>query len=355
MINYEYPPLGGGTAIANEYLLKQFKTKNIAVDLLTSSTGKPITERFSPRINLIRLGIGKNKQNFHHQSYWDLFRFFWQSTIWVWQHRREYDLIHAFSGLPGGLTAWLSGRPYIISFRGADEPGYEPRHDLLLRLIKPLLNLAYCRARSLDANSQFLKRLVLTSFPGLKIKVINNGVDVKKFYPAKKPIDQPMILCTSRLGQRKGVEYLIQAMALVPKAKLLLVGSGALELKLKQLVKKLHLSSRVKLLGMVEHGRLGPIYRRARLFVLPSLSESQSNSLLEALASGLPVVATNIGGNPELVNSQNGILIPAANSRALAEAIIQALNQPWPKISLGQQFSWAKTAQEYYSIFCKTR
>lgn len=352
MLNYEYPPLGGGTGIANQYLVKEFKKlPQLKVDVLTSSTNQFQSKRLSPNIRLIRLDIGKNKRNLHHQSYLDLFRFFWQSTVWVWQRRHDYDLVHAFSGLPGGITAWLSVKPYIVSFRGAEEPGYEKRHDLFLRLIKPLLNLVYSRAKSLDANSQYLKQLVLQFFPGLKIKVIHNGVDTTQFFPAKKPVNQPIILCTSRLAPRKGVEYLIQALALVPQAKLLLAGSGKLEPKIKQLVNKLRLTPRVKFLGVVPHDQLPAIYRQAKLFVLPSLSESFSNGLLEAIASGLPVVATNIGGNPELVNKNNGILVPPENSQALAKSIIEALTKPWPKIEPDKKFSWKQSAKEYWQVY----
>lgn len=352
LINYEYPPLGGGTGIANQYLVKEFsKVKNLNIDVLTSSPGDADNQNPFTNIRLIRLNIGKNKKNLHHQSYSDLLRFFYLSTLWILKHKNNYDLIHAFSGLPGGLTAYLSGKPYLVSFRGADEPGYEPRHDLLWKLIKPIQGFIYRRAYALDANSQYLKQLVLKSFPRLKIQVINNGVDRKEFYPAKNPVIQSVILCTSRFGSRKGVEYLIEAMTLIPEAKLLLVGSGKLEPKMKQLAIKLHLSKKVRFLGMVNHDRLGPIYRRAKLFVLPSLSESLSNSLLEAIASGLPVVATNVGGNPELVSQQNGILVPATNSQALAEAMTQALNRPWRKISLGQQFSWEKSARQYLRLY----
>ncbi|MDP4030923.1 MAG: glycosyltransferase, partial [Candidatus Beckwithbacteria bacterium] len=259
MINYEYPPLGGGTGIANHYLLKEFRHQPLTLDLLTSSPGKYAQSRLATNIRLIRLDIGKSKQNLHHQSYWDLFRFFYQSSIWVWQHRHEYDLIHAFSGLPGGITAWLSGLPYFISFRGADEPGYEPRHERLWQLIKLPIGFIYRRAHALDANSLYLKRLILNTWPDLKIKIIDNGVDSQKFYPAKMPVRLPVILSTSRLAPRKGVEYLIQAMALVPQAKLLLAGSGQLELTLKKLVRKLRLSHRVKFFGAVPHDNLGPI------------------------------------------------------------------------------------------------
>lgn len=350
MINYEYPPLGGGTAIANEYLIKEFKKiKNIKVDVLTSSPNN-FSEQSFTNIRLIRLNIGKNKQNLHHQNYWNLFRFFLTSTTWTLVHRQNYDLIHAFSGLPGSITAFLSGKPYLISFRGADEPGYEQRHEFFWKLIKPMMCFIYNHARSLDANSQYLKKLVLKSFPNLKIKIIQNGVDSTKFYPTKKIVTKPIILCTSRLAERKGVEYLIQAMTSIPKAKLLLVGSGILESKMKLLVKKLHLSARVKFLGTVLHNRLPSIYRQAKLFVLPSLSESLSNSLLEALACGLPVVATNIGGNSEIIHNQNGSLVPPKNSKALSQAIIKLLNSRF-KFKSSEIYSWEKSAKKYYQLY----
>lgn len=353
LINYEYPPLGGGTAIANEYLVKEFKRiPDLTMDVLTSSAGNFKQEHLASNIRLIRLNIGKNKQNLHHQSYADLLRFFWQSTKWTRKYRQDYDLIHAFSGLPGSITAWLSGRPYLVSFRGADEPDYEPRHEFFWTIIKPLMYFIYRRARALDANSQFLKKLVRRSFPSLKIKVINNGIDTGRFYPAKKPVTKPIILCTSRFGQRKGVEYLIQALAMIPEAKLILVGAGTLEPKLKQLVKQLHLAKRVKFLGMVNHSHLASIYRRAKLFCLPSLSESQSNSLLEALASGLPVVATDIGGNQEVVNQANGLLVPPADSRALAQAIIKLLNVRL-KPRLNQIYSWEESAKKYWKLYSR--
>ncbi len=355
MLNYEYPPLGGGTGIANRYLLKEFsKQKDLQIDLLTSSPDNYSEEKINPNIKIIRLNINKKNHQLHHQTIINLISYFIQSTIFTFKHRPDYDLIHAFSGLPGSVTAWLSGKPYLVSFRGADEPDYEPRHHLLWKIIKPLVYLIYRRARSLDANSQYLKQLVLQSFPGLKIKVINNGVDTTQFFPAKKPVNKPVILCTSRLAERKGVEYLVRAMALVPKAKLILAGTGILEPKLKQLVKQLHLSSRVKFLGMVPHDRLSSIYRQSSLFVLPSLSESQSNSLLEALATGLPVVATNIGGNPEIVNQSNGILVPSANSYALAQAIIKLLKQTSKKIDLEEKFSWQQTAKKYFQLYSRS-
>lgn len=359
MLNYEYPPLGGGTAVANEYLLKEFaKQPNLKLDLVTSSADIYRRERFSKNINIYRLNIGKKNKRLHQQTMINLISYFIHSTIYTLKHKKNYDLIHAFSGLPGSITAYLSGLPYIISFRGAEEPGYESRLDLLLKIIKPILALIYSRSKKLDANSQYLKNLVLKSFPGLKIKVINNGVDRRFFYPAKRKPSRPVIICTSRFGARKGVEYLVKAMPQIikffPRIKLLLVGSGVEKNNLSNLIARLKIKKHVILKGIVNHRQLAKLYRSSRLFVLPSLSESQSNSLLEALATGLPVVATNIGGNPEIVNQSNGILVPSANSYALAQAIIKLLKQTSKKIDLEEKFSWQQTAEKYFQLYSRS-
>jgi len=359
-LNYEFPPLGGGTGIANEYLLKEFaKRKNLYVDVVTSSVDKYKEKRLAKNIRVFYLNIGKKNKNIHHQKSWDFIKYFIQSSLWVIKNRENYDLIHAFSGLPGGITALLSGKPYIISLRGTEVPGYERRFSWLIRLIKPLIKLSLRKAKAVDANSQYLKNLALKTAPDLKIAVIPNGVDSKIFYPAKKLPNKPVILCNSRLGKRKGVEYLIRAMPLVLKSlsgvRLILAGEGVEKENLKRLANELKLDKQVKFLGQVEHKQLPEIYRKASVFVLPSLSESLSNSLLEALACGLPVVVTKVGGNQELISKKNGILVTPARINPLAKSIIKLLIDKKLSKEMGQKsrliakkHSWGKTARMYY-------
>jgi len=362
-LNYEYPPLGGGTGIANYYLLKEFsKTKNLQLDVLTSSVNKYKKERFSKNIRIFRLNVGKRNKNLHHQTAFDLINYFIQSTVFALKNRNQYDLIHAFSGLPGGITAYLSSKPYIISLRGTEVPGYEDRFGWVSRLIKPLIMQSWRKAKFVDANSQYLKKLALKTNPDLNIKVVYNGVDTKSFYPAKKNTKDSVILCNSRLGKRKGVEYLVKAIPMVlnkiPRARLVLIGEGAEKEKLIKLVKELNISKKVRFLGKLEHNRLPDIYRKSGFFVLPSLSESLSNSLLEALASGLPIVATKVGGNPELVGKINGVLVPLGEVQSLAKAIIKLLRNKNLSKKMGQnsrliaeKYSWGKTAAMYFRLY----
>lgn len=363
MLGYEYPPLGGGTGVACQNLLNQYKKeKGLQVELLTSSINRAKTEKIGSNVKVHFLDIGKNGKNLHHQSIKDLLVYLLKSSRWVFMNKKSFDLIHVFGGLPGSITAFFSSKPYMVSLRGGDQPGYEPRLDKILEPLKPLINIVYSRAKAVDANSLYLKKLTLKSFPKLNIKVINNGVDQTQFYPAKSLVKQPVVLCTSRFGARKGVDDLVKAMALVvkkiPKAKLILTGEGEKEAELRQLAQQLKINKQVVFKGRVDHQQMGKVYRKARLFVLPSLSESLANSLLEAMASGLPVVATKGGGNPELINQESGLLVTPKDIAGLASAIIKILKHKGRRVKMGQNslrkaksLSWSKAAEKYLKLY----
>jgi glycosyltransferase involved in cell wall biosynthesis len=138
-----------------------------------------------------------------------------------------------------------------------------------------------------------------------------------------------------RLNKKKGIEYFLRAAAVVaaqfPKARFLIVGSSCFDpnyqAELERLAGELDLSDRVIFTG--ERNDIPALLREIDLSVLPSLSEGLSNSLLEAMASAVPVIATNVGGNPEVVqDGRTGLLVPARDAAALAQAMIQILQSP---------------------------
>ena len=136
-----------------------------------------------------------------------------------------------------------------------------------------------------------------------------------------------LVLYVGRLMAEKGVETLLRAIALVPAARLAIVGGGAERPRLEALARELGIEMRVDFRGGVaDRSVLAAIFREAALFVLPSHSEGLGCVLLEAMAAGVAIVATSVGGIPELIeNEVNGLLVPAADVRALADAIARAL------------------------------
>jgi len=123
MLNYEFPPLGGGAATACNNLLREFeKNKNIKIDLITSSPDKYYKEKMGDDLLLYRLDIGKGSDNGHYQKHMDLLRYSFQSFFYARKlmKKTDYDLVHAWFGIPAGFVAMLLGKTYIVALRGMD-------------------------------------------------------------------------------------------------------------------------------------------------------------------------------------------------------------------------------------------
>ena len=365
ILNYEFPPLGGGAGNATFYLLKEFaKCDNLKIDLVTSSADKYREEQFADNIKIYYLDIGKNK-NLHSQSNRDLLRYSWKAYLFSKKliKQNNYNLIHSFFGIPCGYIAMNLKLPYIVSLRGSDVPFYSKKYFLLDKLIfKRLSKKIWRNSKAVIANSVDLKTLALESAPRQKIEVIYNGVDTEEFKPSNKTTQEFTVISTSRLIERKGIEYLIDGFIKFNKkykdSKLLLVGKGNLEKELKEKIEKAGVQNRIDFLGIVNHYKIADYYRKADVFVLPSLNEGMSNSLLEAMASGLAIITTNTGGAKELIGENSGIIINKENSDDIFNAleklyldrkILNGLKKANRENAL--KMDWRKIADKYLEIY----
>jgi len=353
MLNYEFPPLGGGGGNATYYLLKEFsKSPNLEIDLITSSTDKERVEKFSKNITIYFLDINKNG-NLHYQSQKDLLKYSWKAYKLAKKLKktRNYALCHAFFGIPCGYIAMKLKIPYIVSLRGSDVPFYNKRFYWLDKFVfKRLSRKIWRRAKSVITNSQGLKELALESCPKQEISVVYNGVDIKEFKPGKKNNKKLTLISSGRLIQRKGYQFLIPALKGLD-VELKLIGDGNLTQELKDLVKKEEVD--VLFLGKKKHQDIVKYLQKADVFVLPSLNEGMSNSILEAMACGLPVIATNTGGSEELIKG-NGFILKKADSESLKKAINKFIDNTklitsMGKISrnLAKKMSWGNVARKY--------
>lgn len=367
MLNYEFPPLGGGAGNATFYLLKEFaKYDNLKVDLITSSIDKYKEEQLADNIRIYYLDIGKNK-NLHSQSNKDLLKYSWKSYYFAKNliAKNNYNLTHSFFGIPCGYIAMNLKLPYVVSLRGSDVPFYSKKYFLLDKLIfKNLSKKIWQNSKAVIANSADLKSLALESIPRQKIEVIYNGVDLKEFSSNYKINKEFIIISTSRLIKRKGVEYLVDGFIGFNKkysnSKLFLIGNGNLKEKLEKKVCKANIQNKVEILGIVKHYKIADFYKKADLFVLPSLNEGMSNSLLEAMASGLAVIATNTGGSKELINEKNGIIIEKQNRNNIFKALekIYLDKELLKSMKLesrkkAEKMSWNGVAEKYFEIYKK--
>jgi glycosyltransferase involved in cell wall biosynthesis len=372
LLNYEFPPLGGGASSATFHLAREYARMGHHVDVLTSrSKGQPSVERlgsvtvyrvFSLRKSPHDTGL-LGAATYLVGAYWQLHTLLRQ---------RRYDRAQFFFAVPTGLLAglWrrLSGRPYVVSLRGSDVPGYDADFKLvglLHRLLAPLTRRILKEADHVVANSQSLRLLALATYPDVEIAVATNGVCENAFHPAIAATEREserFALCVARLVKRKGIDQLLNALKHCGDKHLTLkiAGTGAEEAAIKKLARSLDIEDRVQFLGNQTPEALARLYQQAAFLVHPALAESFSMTLLEAMASGLPIVSTEAGGIPELVrHEENGLLCPPGDVEALARAMgimaadpaLRARFASANRRKILEQFTWDRIAQQYLAEF----
>ena len=376
--NYEYPPLGGGAANATAYILEEYsKIPDLSVDLITSSIDNEYhLEKVGNNISIHKLPIGKNKNNLHYQSQKELLTYAWKAYFFAKKliKKNKYDLSHSFFTVPCGFVSFLIKKeyniPYVVSLRGSDVPGYSDRFVFLYKIIKPLIKLIWKNSFAVIANSEGLKELAQKTNPKQVVGIIYNGIDIENFKPKPeaRPVNNFIItLGASRVTERKGIDYLIKALAnLVPQYSQLLLrvmGEGDARESLEKLAKDLELEKNIEFIGRIPRENTAPYYQEASIFVLPSFNEGMSNAMLEALASGLPLIATNTGGTSELVEEGvNGFIVKMKDSQDLADKIEILMKDEDLRKRMGENsrkkaedMSWEKVAEEYTKLYYKTK
>jgi glycosyltransferase involved in cell wall biosynthesis len=172
--------------------------------------------------------------------------------------------------------------------------------------------------------------------PGTRVEPVTNGVETDRFrpvepsHPAEPGVRQ--VIVPRRLFPKNGVEFAVRALpivaALVPGVRFLFVGDGPERARLEALAAELGVADRARFLGALPHDAMPGMLSSAEVAVFPSLMEATSVAALECMACGLPVVASNVGGLPEIVDAEVGALVPPADPEALAQAIVATLDRP---------------------------
>lgn len=361
MLNYEFPPLGGGAGNASYYLLKEFaKYDGLEIDLITSSTQKYKEEIFSKNVTVYYLDIYKSR-NISSQSMKDLLIYSWKAYFFSKKliNSKQYDLVHCFFGIPCGAIAYKLGLPYIVSLRGSDVPGHNPKFKYYYLILGWLIKKVWRGSKKLIANSDDLKKSALAFYNKKPVDVIANGVDTEKFSPCHKNDKLFRVLFVGRFHKIKGIEYLLNGFLAFAKGKtdveLVLAGDGAM---LKYFSSMYASYSFIKFVGVKPQDILIDIYKSSDIFVLPSLNEGMSNSLLEAMACGLAIITTDTGGASILVNNDSGIIVEKKSSLDIADALNRLYsntnvlnNMKKNNRNMALTFSWSDIADEYLAIY----
>lgn len=247
------------------------------------------------------------------------------------------DVVHTHNAYPhlyGTLAARWCGVPVVVNTRHGRRIGDTWKARTLFWTAGMLAD----RIVAVSEDSAELCRTQV-SLPAGRVTRIWNGIDLGRF-KFRGPAREPTAISVARLSPEKDFPTLIKAVALaaevVPDLKLKLVGDGPERPRLEQLIAELGQGSRIELLG--ERQDVPDLLATAGFYATATLTEGISLTLLEAMACGLPVLATHVGGNPEIVEEgQTGHLVPSGNVDALATALIRMVHsQPlWPE--LGRQ------------------
>lgn len=369
MIDAWDPVVGGAQVHIKELVARLVKDHDCEIHLITrdlrgeKKRRPPRTEELMKGKFIVhRIGPRSKFGNVFARLWWCLSAGFYVRKLHLKNH---FDLIHAhafLSSYPARVARFLCGLPIAYTVHGTSlfyrKTGLQSwvEHRLLT-------HAKYERQITVAENFLDLKNV------NKRISVVPNGIDLKKFDKVKveKEADEIFrVLFVGRFDPIKGVDDLIRGVAelkeegLTKELEIRLVGYGYEIKKLKKLVRELHLSRVVKFVGMQEGDELIEEYKKADVFVLPSHSEGQSLTLMEAAACKLPILATQVGDNEKIVKEDvNGYLVPSGHPSEIKHYLKRFLGNPHLR-KMGDEsraileeldLTWDSAAEKTYKIY----
>lgn len=366
-ISHEYPPIGGGGSNACYFLLNNFVKVGHKVTLITANYEQ--MEEQEQKANLFIFRVNSKRKYKEHSSFMEMLDFLIKAYVAADKLEKEnrFDVCLIFFGIPSGPVGYMLKKkynlPYFIRFGGGDIPGTQKRFSILYKLLAPAIKVIWKNAEGLIVNSSGLKERAQRFYKKKQFKVVCNGVDTSIFCAKKEDMEKIRnefnVLFVSRLLERKGMQYIIPQLAdlnykMNGKLRLIIVGDGPYRKTLENLVKKNGVESIVRFEGQRKKDEVIFYYQDSDIFILPSDWEGMPNVVLEAMASGLPIIMTPCEGSAELVGN-NGFVV---KNSEFGEKIFELysdlqLRENMSRISRERAielFSWEKASEQYINI-----
>ncbi len=291
-----------------------------------------------------------------------------QTLVYLsWEYaRRRFDVLHCHGAYPAAFVGAAFKKyfkpPVVVRPHGADIlPGEWIRQDARLeRRMKDGLAVAdavISQGRSIQ------EELIKLGVDAQKIVTIHNGVVRAPARPIHQPASPPYLFSMGSLSLKKGYDVLLHAFAILatqfPNLRLIVAGDGARRFELLAMASNLGLTDRVRWIGEISGDGKSQWLSGAAVYVSSSRREPFSNALLESMAEGLPIVATNVGGNAEMIeDGRSGLLTPPEDPSALAAAIRQVLadDRLRQKLSEGawirsEAYDWERMVDQYEQLY----
>lgn len=360
---HEYPPIGGGASNGLFFLAQAWTAQGHEVTVVTSAFGNESMDEILKGVRVIRIACGRRyaEKGRVIEMLMYLFRSSLQASRW-WKAVRP-DLTIAFMTLPAAPAAWLMKRiygvPYIVELRGGDVPGFYPQRLARLHFFtKPWILWFWRGAERVIANSEGLRKLALAADPRAIVQTLPNGVDAEIFRPGEKVSGSSVrLLFVGRLEEaQKNLGGLIDLIPDLAGVSLTVVGDGDDRAELEKRCARTGVADRVVFEGWVPKSELALKYRSADIFVSLSLWEGMPNSALEAMASGLPLILSDIEGHHELVEpGVNGELVCPARRDELLMIMNRLIRDGGLRAAMGRasrqraldRHDWHRLAREH--------
>jgi glycosyltransferase involved in cell wall biosynthesis len=361
MLNYEYPPLGGGAATVTYNLAKELVRQGHEVDVVTMRYKGLKKVEDSDGIRIYRVRCLRKKQEICYTR--EMLTYVVSACLFTMKltRKKNYDVVHCHFIIPTGIVGYLlkkfRGLPYVTTSHGSDIQGYNPeRFKLQHKIVSPIWMLVARNASKLIAVSNYLKGLILESADIDNISVIYNGQDTDGEIADKT---KNRILLLSRILERKGFQYFLHAIKDLDlhEWEINIVGDGPYLDELKRIAGELNLQ--VRFPGFKKGEELEEFYRRASIFIFPSAREAFPVVLLEALSAGCAIITTDIESCKEVVGDSALFVRPECPDE-IRKALEKLLSDSELRCELGKKaiqrvhrFSWAQIASDYVKVYAE--
>jgi glycosyltransferase involved in cell wall biosynthesis len=283
----------------------------------------------------------------------------------LWRCAGRVDLFHVMANsgwawhlfaAPAVWLAALRGKPAIINYRGGEADSFFATQ---FHWVKPTL----ARATAIIVPSGFLEAVFAKR--GVKTETVPNIIDLSRFRPAEARSAQCHLIVTRNLEDIYDIPTALRAFALIlkdqPHARLTVAGSGPRLAGLEALCDELQIAEAVRFTGRLDNEHMADLYRDADLLLNPSLADNMPISLLEAMASGVPIVSTDVGGIPYLVeHGVSAMLVPPEQPEAMAASALRVLDDPALAARLrdaglarARRYTWPLVSERLFAMYVK--
>ncbi len=360
MLNYEYPPLGGGASPITRALSEELARAGHAVDVVTMGyRNLPFREVLCDgRLRVFRVpALRASPVRAVTVEMTSYILSALPMTLGL-AARRRYDVIHAHFLMPTGVLAAaikrITGLPLVVTIHGSDVPGYNPdRFKRGHRVLAPLWRQVVQRSDAIISPSHYLRSL-LQRGADVPVDVIPYGFDLPEAGAVPR---RRRILFASRLFPRKGAQHMLQALESVDLTgwDVIIAGDGPMLGPLQEQAHQLGLD--VQFPGFVKGQELQDLYASSAIFVFPSLHDNFPVVLLEALSAGCAVITNNVTGMPEVVGDA-GVLVKPHDIAGLRAAIVGLMGDENRRRQLGdmarqrvESFAWGRILAQHLEVY----